>query len=322
MRAGRSARRSPPAGAGGARRSGVDHGTGPRIAFRGVSGGGAPGRPPRRAVAAPASRLHGGHGADPDAVYRRDDGHLLRRRRRAPPATDLSRAGAPRDALADGSGQREPTCAGRSRRFPGLERSGSEFPTRGGDRSVVARLHRRRRAGDLHRIARHGRLLRDAGRQRCPRSHVPAGGVPAGQRRDRPDRRSVAAPLRGRGRHHRAPARAGGRALHRDRRARSGLRAGPQPTRGTRLLPAEDVLGVRDLEPRSRLVARDGTAALGGDARRSTGGDGRRRGPGWRRSTRARTRMSARGSSRCRHGRSKRCGRRCCCCRARCSSYC
>ena len=93
----------------------------------------------------------------------------------------LLRPGAARDALADRSGRREPSRAGRSRGFPGLARSGPEFRTRDGDRALVAGFHRRRRAGDTHRIARHGRLLRDAGRQRCPRSHVPAGGVPAGQ---------------------------------------------------------------------------------------------------------------------------------------------
>ena len=94
----------------------------------------------------------------------------------------------------------------------------------------------------------------------------------------------MAAPVRGRGGHHRALAGAGRRVLLRDRRARSGLRAGPRARPGgTRLLPAEDVLGVREIKPRYRLVARDGTAALGGDARRSTGRDGRRRGPARRR---------------------------------------
>ena len=59
-------------------------------------------------------------------------------------------------------------------------------------------------------------------------SDVPAGGVPAGQRRHRPDGRSVAGPLRARAGHHRALAGAGRRALHRDRRARSGFPAGPR----------------------------------------------------------------------------------------------
>ena len=155
-----------------------------------------PGRPLRAPVAAAGAGFRGDDGPDPDARDRRDDDHLLRRRRGAPAAAAVPGTRPSRDALADRSEQRQPSRGTRTGELPRLARAGDELRAGGGGRAVLVRFHRRRRTGGLLRIARHGGLLRGAGGRRRARQDLPSGGVPAGQRRRAADARILGTPLR------------------------------------------------------------------------------------------------------------------------------